>query len=189
MGSFLKHGFLLRILHVYLRAFQNLQRHSAVCIISQERAATRFAHILHHAADAHRTVQLAFQIQHQVGIFQILDVLLAAIQILLHKAYHFLHLLAGIFSAVNETQILECFLLQRHQYARNHLLVCHRITFQTVGHHVVNVLHKHDISVQVIQILNQGAMAARTEHQPSFLITERMILHIGSHRVSAGFLL
>ena len=61
------------------------------------------------------------------------------------------------------------------------------ILFQAIGHHIIYILDKDNIGIQVIQILNQRAVPSRTEQQFAF-IAERFVLHIGSNRIRTRFL-
>ena len=109
-----EHLFFLRIVHINLRTFKNLQGNSTVTIICQERTATRLAYIFHHTAYTHRTIQFLFQIKYEFSIFQILGLRIFTEQFLLQELQNFEHLLVSISAAIQKFQISKCFLLQRH---------------------------------------------------------------------------
>ena len=94
----------------------------------------------------------------------------------------------SISATVQKFQISKCLLLQSNQYSGNQLFVEHSITFQLIGHHIIDILNKDHICIQVIQIFDQCTMAARTEQQLT-IITERLIIHIGSNCIRTRFLL
>ena len=123
MGTLFKHFLLFRIVHINLRTFQNLQRDSAVTVVCQERTSTWFAYVLHHTADAHRTVQFFFQVYHQFGIFQILRLRVLAIELLLQELQDFKNLFVCIFPAFKQLQIGKYLLLQSYQYTGNQLFI------------------------------------------------------------------
>ena len=163
MSALGKHLHVFLVALVDLAALQNLERHGAVLIVGKERAAARLTHILHHAADAHRAVQLLLQIDHEVGILQFLDVSLAAAEVTLHEADDLLQLLVVILALVESLQVSESLLLERHEHTGDNLLVVHGVLLQAVGHHVVDILDEDDVGVDVVQVLNECAMASGTE--------------------------
>ena len=188
MCTLFEHGFLFRVVHINLRTFQNLQGNGSIRIIGQERTTARFAHILHHTANTHRTIQFLTQIDDQISIFQLFQVRSAATQLLLYEADNGFQLFVTIMSAIQQFQVFKCLLLQRNQYTSQQFLVSHCISFQAVGHHIINVLDKYDISIQVVQVLNQGTVTTRTEQQFTVLVAERFVFHIGSHCIRTRFL-
>ena len=92
-----------------------------------------------------------------------------------------------IFTAIQQFQIFKYLLLQSNQYPRNQLFIRNSILFQAIGHHIIYILDKDNIGIQVIQILNQRAVPSRTEQQFAF-IAERFVLHIGSNRIRTRLL-
>ena len=189
MCALLEHRLLFRVFHVDLRAFQDLERYGTVGIVCQERASARLAYILHHAAHTHRTVQLLAQVNDQVGIFHILDVFLAATQLLLYETDDVFQLFVAVMPAIQQFQVIECLLLKGYQYTGKQFLIRNGIGFQAVRDHIVDVLDEHDVGIQVVQVLNQCPMTARTEEQLALIVAERLVLHVGCNRIGAGLLL
>ncbi|CCZ70987.1 oRF2 [Bacteroides sp. CAG:702] len=188
MCALFEHRLLFRIFHINLRTFQNLQRNSTIRIISQERSSTRFTYILYHTAHAHRTIKLLTQINYQVGIFHILDVFLATTQLLLDETNNTFKLFMAIMTTIQQFQIIECLFLKRHQHTCQQFFVGHSIFFQPVRNHVINVLDKHNIGIQIIQVFNQCSMTTRTEYQLPFIIAERFVVHVCCDSICTGFL-
>ena len=91
-------------------------------------------------------------------------------------------------SAIQQFQVFKCLLLQCNQYTGQQFLVSHGISFQAVGHHIINVLDKYNIGIQVVQVLNQGTVTTRTEQQFTVLVAERFVFHIGRYRICTRFL-
>ena len=183
MGALREHLHIGLVLGVYLRALQNLQAHRAVLVVGEERAAARLAHILHHAAHAHGTVQLAAQV---VGVH--LVVLRLAAQLLLHKGSYLLQLSLGG-TLVEQLQIAEGLLLQADQHAGYHLLPFHGLRLQAVGHHVVDVLDEDHIGGNLVQVLDQRTVTARTEQHRAIGLAEGRAVGIGGDGVGRRFLL
>ena len=68
-------------------------------------------------------------------------------------------------SFIQGFQILETKLLKIDKNTSNDLLVIYGFRLQPVWHNVVNVLYKDDVGVNLVQILNEGPVSARTEQQ------------------------
>ena len=60
-----------------------------------------------------------------------------------------------IFSAIKQLKILESFFLQSYQYTGNQFLISHCVSFQFIGHYIVDILDKDNIGVKVIEVLDQ----------------------------------
>ena len=86
--SLLEHALLLGVVHVDLRTFENLQRDGAIGVVGQERAATGLADIAHHAADAHRAVELTPQVNSQLRVLQEFRLGVLAEQFFLYELQH-----------------------------------------------------------------------------------------------------
>ena len=82
---------------------------------------------------------------------------------------------------------MKSLLLERYQYTGNQFLIKHCIAFQFIRNHIVNVLNKNNIRIQIIQILNQRTMPAGTE-QKLTVIAEWLVFHISGNCISAWFL-
>ncbi len=72
--------------------------------------------------------------------------------------------------------------MQLDEIAGDDLFVAESVGATRVGHHIVDILHKHHGGVYGIEIADKRAMAAWTEHQPAVLAEEGVIL-IHSHSV------
>ena len=90
-------------------------------------------------------------------------------------------------SAIQQAQVIESLCLQSYQHAGQQFLVSNGITFQTVGHHIINVLDEYHISIQVVQVFNQRTVTTRTEEQFA-LVAERLVLHVRSHCIRTRLL-
>ena len=186
--TLLEHFFLLRIVHVDLRAFEDLQGDGSVAVVSKERTAAGFAYVLHHSADTHRAVELVFEVNGQYGVFEVFCFRVLAEEFLLQELKHFHHLVVRILAAVEQREVFEYLFLQGHEHSGNQFLIRNGVGFQTVGHYVVDVLDEDDVCVQVVQVLNQRAMTTGTEQQFA-VVAERLVVHIGSNGVGTWLLL
>ena len=187
--TFLKHGLLFGVIHVNLRTFKYLQRNGAIGIVGQERTTAGFAHVAHHATHTHGAVELFAQINGEFSVLEHLRLGIFCKEFLLYKLQHLAQLVHGVFAAIELAQIGKHLLLQTYKHACQQLFVAHRVSLQSVGHHIVYVLDKHHVGVNVVQIFNQSAMSARTEQQVAVFGAEGRVVGIGSHRVGAWLLL
>ena len=92
-------------------------------------------------------------------------------------------------AAIQQFQIFESLFLESYKYTSQQLLIGNRVSLQAVRNHIVNILNEYNISIQIIQILNQCTMTTRTEQQLAILIAERLVFHIGSNCISTWLLL
>ena len=58
-----------------------------------------------------------------------------------------------------------------------------------VGYHVVYVLDENYVCVQVIEVLNESTVTARTEQNGTVIIAERTAVGISCNGIGAGLLL
>ena len=93
-----------------------------------------------------------------------------------------------IFAAIQQFQIFKRLLLKSHQYPGNQFLVSNGFVLQAVGHHIINILNKYNIRIQVVQVFNQSTVTTGTEQQLT-VITERLVLHISCYCIGTRFLL
>ena len=161
------------VISVDLAALEYLERYGAVLVVGQEWSAAGLAHVLHHAAHAHRAVQLAAQV---VGIHLI--ILRVGAEAIAHE-FGYLYQLRLAGSAVEHPQILECLLLQGDENAGNDLLPLHGLGLQAVGHHVVDVLDEYHVGLNLVQVLDKGAMASRAEEQRAVVVAEGRVVGVG----------
>ena len=159
MCTLCKHFHIFGVVLVNLARLKYLQTHGAVLVVGEERTASRLAHILHYSANAHRTVELLLQIDDEVGIFQLLDVSLAAAEVVLHEADDLFQLLVVVSACFECLEIVESLFLQGDEDAGDDLLVAHGVCLQTVGHHVVDILDEDDVGVDVVEILDERSVA------------------------------
>ena len=76
----------------------------------------------------------------------------------------------GLFVIVsNLITLFKYLLLQSNQYPRNQLFIRNSILFQAIGNHIIYILDKDNIGIQIIQVLNQRAVPPRTEQQLAFI--------------------
>ena len=160
-----KHLHILLVILVNLRALQNLKTYGTILVICKEWTTTRLAHVLNNTANTHRTVQLLTQIDNQFGILQLLDISLTAAEITLNEADNLLQLLMVVLTRIQNLQIIESLLLQSNQYTCNHLLPGNSLCLQAIRNHIIDVLDEYYICINLVEILNERAMTARTEQQ------------------------
>ena len=184
-----EHLHILLVILVNLRALQNLKTYGTILVISKEWTTTRLAHVLNDTADTHRAVQLLTQIDNQFGILQLLDISLAAAEVALNEAYNLLQLLMVVLTRIQNLQIIESLFLQSNQYTCNHLLPGNSLSLQAIRNHIVNILDKYHISINLVEVLDECTMTARTEQQRAILVTEWSIVWIGSDGIGARLLL
>ena len=189
VGALGEHTLVLGIALVDLAGLQDLQADGAVLIIGEERAAARLAHVLDDAADTHRTVQLLPEVDNQLGILQFLDVGLAAAEVALHETDDFLEVVVGVGTALQLAQIGEGAGLQSDEDAGDELFVGDGVGFQAVGNDVVDVLDEDDVGVNLVEVLDECAVATGTEQQGAVVVAERGVVGVGGDGVGAGLLL
>ena len=115
--------------------------------------------------------------------------MLATVEVLLYKADYLLNLSVSVRTRLKYAQVSECLLLSVDKYACQHLLIQYGIGLDTVGYYVIDILNEHYICINVVEVLDEGAMAAWTEQQSTILVAERSIVGVGSDGVGAGLLL
>ena len=189
MRALREHLHILGIVLVNLAALEDLQRDAAIGIVSEERTASRFADILHNTANANRSVQLVPQEEMQVGILQILQARHIAAKRMTDKANHLGTFCLTVFTIVEKAQVGKHLLLHLNQNTCDNLLPEDGIGFQSVGHHIVDVLDEDDVAIEVVEILDESAVSAWTEEQLAISSSERRIVHIDGNRVRTGLLL
>ena len=93
-----------------------------------------------------------------------------------------------ILATLKLLKIRKSLLLQMNQYTSQQFLIVGCYGFQTVWHHVVDILYEHHVSLDVVKVLDERTMATRTEQQRPILVAERRVVCIGSYCVSTGLL-
>ena len=74
-------------------------------------------------------------------------------------------------AAMQFFQVSEGFLLSFQQQSGQQLLETHREVQHAFGGDIVDIFQEDDIAVQGVQILQQGAVASRTEAKPAVVVT------------------
>ena len=189
MGALGEHLHILLVRLVNLAGLQNLQADSTILIIGQERTTTRLADILNDTTNTHRTIQFLVKVNNQVGIFQFLDVCLATAKVLLHETNYLFNLLVSIFASIQQLKILERFLLQGNQHTCYDLFPQYGVALQPIRHHVINVLHKNNVGIYLVQVLNQRTMSTWTEQQGTVSIAEWSTVRISCYSIRRRLLL
>ena len=189
VGALGKHVHVLLVRLVNLAGFENLQADGAVLIVGEERTAARLTDIFHDAADAHRPVKFLAQVDDEVGILKVLDVRLAAAEVLLYEADNFLYLLVGVLARVEQAHIVEGFLLEGDEHAGYNLLPLYGVSLEAVGYDVVDVLDEDDVGINLVEVLNQCSVASGTEEQRTVAVAERCAVGVGGDGVRRGLLL
>ena len=92
-----------------------------------------------------------------------------------------------ILAAVEQREVFEYLFLQGHEHSGNQFLIRNGVGFQTVGHYVVDVLDEDNVCIEVVQVLDQCAVATGTEQQFA-VVTERLVVHVGGNRVGTRLL-
>ena len=124
---------------------------------------------------------------HQFGIFEVLRFGILAEKLFLQELENFHDLLVRILSAVEQFEVFECLFLQGHEYAGNQFFISNGVGFQFIGYYVVDILDEDNISVEIVQVLDQCTVPTRTE-QEFTIVSERLVVHIGSDGVGIWFL-
>ena len=164
---------------VDLRGFDDLQRHFVIVVFHPEGASTRFAFVLHHAADAYGAIEFVVQI---INLF---DVVVAVHKV--RDVHHQLFLCKadGIFkfscadsTLVKHLKILECALLQVEEKTRQHFFIYDSGLCLRLRNDVVDILDKDDFFREVVQILNECAVASWTEQNLAVGFTEQLTICI-----------
>ena len=70
-----------------------------------------------------------------------------------------------------------------YEYAGNHLLVINGLSLEPIGQHVIDVLDKDDVGIDLGQGLNQCAVTSGAEQQRAVFITEWSVVGIGGNGV------
>ncbi len=183
MGSLREHLHIGGVVLVDLGALENLERDGTILVIGQERTTTRLTHVLYHATDTHRAIQFATEV---VGID--LVTLGTAAETVLYKVSHLLQVSLGS-TGIELMEVSEGLLLQGYQYTGDNLLPLDGLGLQAVGNDIIDILDEDDISLDLIEILNQGTMTTGTEEQLAIALTEGGVIGIGSDGIGRGFLL
>ena len=89
----------------------------------------------------------------------------------------------SIFAVLKAEEIAEDLLLEADEHTTDDLLVLDGDWLELVWHHVVDILHEDDICLKLVEILDECAMTAWTEHKASVFIAERSIIHRSSNSV------
>ena len=188
MSTLRKHAHVFGVVGIYLAAFQNLQADASVGIEGQERASARLAHILHHTTHTDGAVELATQEREQFLVRHVLEVGKITVERMAHKTYHLGQVGLGVLLLIELAQIGKGLLLYIHEHTGYHLLPLYGGTFQAIGHHIVDVLDEDHLALQVVEVLDECSMAARTEQQTTVIGPEGRVVHVGGNGVCAGLL-
>lgn len=188
VSAFLEHLDVVGVLLVNLAAFKDLEREGAVAVIDEERTSARFTDVLDHTADTDRTVQFRLHVDDEVGVFEILDLWVTDAKVVAHETDDAFELGVCVFAAFEQFHVFEGLLLHRDENAGDELLIGDGIVFQTVGHDVVDILDEDDISVEVVQVLNQSAMATGPEEDGTVGSAEWLIVSRSGYGVGRGLL-
>ena len=165
---------------VNLRRFHDLQRAASLGVAHPEGAAAGLALVLHHAAHAQRSVHqvekflrrgLLAHLDHQLVLREVDDL----------AQVHRVHV-----AALQRPQVGELEALQLRQIRGQHFLVYDRGHDVLVLGDVVDVLHEEDVGVAVVDVVDERAVAAGTEEQPSVLVAEGQVVLRGRQGVGGS---
>ena len=70
-----------------------------------------------------------------------------------------------VLTGIQYLQIIESLLLESNQYTCNHLLPGNSLALQAIRNHVIDVLDEYYISIDLVEVLDERTMTARTEQQ------------------------
>ena len=189
MGRGLEDGFLRCVAVVDLRRLDDLQRHLIVVVLHPEGAAAGFAFVLHHAAHAHRTVELVVQIINffdaRVVFHEVGDV---NHQFVFGKGDDFVQLLVGDCTFVEHFEIVESALLKVKEETRQHLFIYDGRLGLRFGHDVVDVLDEDNLLAEVVEVLDECTVSARAEQDLGIGFAEQVAFVVDGHGVRGGFL-
>ena len=133
---------------VDLRRLDNLKRNLVAAVASEIRASARLALVFHHAAHAHRAVELAIEevdfLDFVVSLEEIGDI---NHQLVFCESGDFVKFLVGDVAVVKQLQILKLLLLQTEEVAAKHLFIFISGVLQAVRNHIVDVLDEDDFLV------------------------------------------
>ena len=93
-----------------------------------------------------------------------------------------------IFATLQQLQITKHLLLQGNQYTSQQFLISDGVCLELIRYHIVDILDKNDVSIEVVKILNQGSMTTRTEEQLA-IYAERLVVLIGCDGIGRALLL
>ena len=91
----------------------------------------------------------------------------------------------GIFTRIKQTDVIESALLQRYENTSYDFLKAHRWVFQAVGYHIIYILNKDNISIDVVQVFNQRSMTTWTEQNRTIFVAERFVINRSSYSICA----
>ena len=189
MGSLLEHSHRFGVVAVYLRTFKYLQADGVIAIVGIERAATGLAAVPYHSAYTHRTVELFEQVGCQFLVAQLVDVLAAAVQIVLQEVLHTLQIGWRIVGCLQFPDVFESLFLQRYQYACYYLLPRYGFRFQSVGRYIVDILDEYHVGVYVVKILNERTVPSGAEQKRAVVVAERRVVGVCCYGIGAWLLL
>ena len=189
VGSLLEHSHRFGVVAVYLRTFKYLQADGVIAIVGIERAATGLAAVPYHSAYTHRTVELFEQVGCQFLVAQLVDVLAAAVQIVLQEVLHTLQIGWRIVGCLQFPDVFESLFLQRYQYACYYLLPRYGFRFQSVGRYIVDILDEYHVGVYVVKILNERTVPSGAEQKRAVVVAERRVVGVCCYGIGAWLLL
>ena len=117
------------------------------------------------------------------------NVLASAAECVLNKISDFLELGIGILLGVKQAQVFKYLFLDAYQDSGQKFLVSYCVGLEMIRNHVVNILDKDDVGVQVIEVLDEGAVTSGTEQDGAVIIAEGGAVSSGGNGVGAGLLL
>ena len=158
----------------------NLQLLATQVVTHPERTTTRLALILHHAADTDRTVEALLHKLQRCTLRKLAAKLLT-------EELNGLSL--NILATLNGSKQLERTLLKTQKLARKHTLICYGVGLALVGSHVVDVLHKDDVGIELIEVGDECSMTRRAEQKLAIVGAEWGVVGIYGNGVGSWALL
>ena len=116
-------------------------------------------------------------------------VLASAAEGILYETGYFPELGIGVLFSVKQPQVFKNLFLYAYQNSGQQLLIGDGVVLEMIGYHIVNILDKDDVGVQVIEVLNEGTVTSGTEQYGTVVIAEGGAVGSGGYRIGAGFLL
>ena len=188
MGTLLEHGHIVGIVLVNLARLENLELIGSIGRLGDEWTATWLTHILHHTADAKRTIELVLDVKGKFGVVKLLGVGILDEEVLLEEVEHIHQMLVLVLATFQNLKVREDLLLEAYKNATDDLLVGDGRALLLLGNHVVDVLDEDHVGILLIQVLDKSTMSTGTEKEIALLVAEWRVVHIGSQRIGAGFL-
>ena len=168
------------IVRVDLDAFQDLQRCAAVLAGDDVRTAAGFALIADHTANAHGTIQLCTQ--HLNPFLVRVGQRHLNAQSLVQEVLNLIAQLHGRIR-IQPAEIVKHLVPELQSNAHEHLLVLCCDGQELFVSHVVDILDGHQLFLNLVQVVDKGAVTGGAEQQAAIVLAERLVVLINGYSV------